>query len=70
MKTQELAELLKKSQADLQKALVEYRSRLQKLRFDLAAGKVKNIREIKSTKKMIARILTVLRNTRVETIAK
>ena len=46
---------------DLQRLLQEKRERLRQLRFDLAGGKVKNVREIRETKKDIARILTFLK---------
>ncbi len=58
MKVRELRE---KSQAELQKLLEDSRERLRQLRFDLAAGKVKNVREIRMIKKEIARILTILK---------
>jgi len=54
------SKLRKKSETELQKILRQKREKLQKLRFDLAAGKLKNFQEIKQTKKDIARILTVL----------
>lgn len=60
MKKKQLEELKNKSLPELQKNLVDYRERLRKLRFDLAQGKVKNIREIKDIKKIIARILTII----------
>ena len=53
-------ELRKKSETELQKILRQKREKLQKLRFDLTAGKLKNFQEIKQTKRDIARILTVL----------
>lgn len=56
MKTEELRQ---KSKAELQRLLEEQRAKLQNLRFNLASGKVKNIREIRATKKDIARILTI-----------
>lgn len=49
-----------RSLQELQKDLADYRSKLQKLKFDLVQGKVKNIKEIKNVKKMIARILTTI----------
>ena len=55
-----IKDIKQKSNNDLQKLLSESRERLRQLRFDLAAGKVKNIREIRMIKKDIARILTVL----------
>ncbi len=54
------SELMPKSLGELQKMLAEYREQLRQLRFDLAAGKVKNIRKIRELKKDIARILTVI----------
>jgi large subunit ribosomal protein L29 len=53
-------ELRQKSEAELKKLLQEKRERLRALRFDLVSGKVKNVREIRETKKDIARILTLL----------
>jgi len=53
-------ELRQKSETELQKILQKKREKLQKLQFDLAAGKLKNFQEIKQTKKDIARILTIL----------
>lgn len=47
-------ELVKKSQDD--------REKLRQMRFDLAGGKVKDVREIREIKKEIARIMTLLKN--------
>ena len=58
MKAEELGT---KSPAELQKLLLESRGKLQQLRFDLAAGKVKNVREIRKTRKAIARVLTLFK---------
>jgi len=55
-----MAEWRKKSKMELQKLLKDDREKLQQLQFDLAAGKVKNVREIHLLKKEIARILTLL----------
>lgn len=57
----EIKELKQKSAAELQKMLQEQREKLRSLKFDLASGKVKNVREIRSLKKGIARILTLLK---------
>jgi len=57
----ELNELRQKSKTELQKMLQDSRERLRQLRFDLAAGKVKNVREVRKIKKEIAKILTLLR---------
>jgi len=56
------AELRQKSKEELQKILQEKKERLRVLRFDLDAGKVKNVREIRELKKDIARILTILKS--------
>ncbi len=55
-------ELRQKSKEELQKNLNDLRERQRSLRFDLAAGKVKNVREVRKTKKDIARMLTILEN--------
>lgn len=52
-------ELRQKSKVELQRILSDKREKLRQLCFDLAAGKVKNVREIRKTKKDIARILTL-----------
>jgi len=54
-----IAELRQKAKGELEKILADSRERLSQLRFDLAAGKVKNVREIRKIKKDIARILTI-----------
>jgi large subunit ribosomal protein L29 len=58
MKTTELRQ---KSKSELQKLLQDSREKLRDLRFGLVSGKVKNVREIRETKKDIARILTLLK---------
>ena len=57
-----IIELKQKNKEELQRILTEDRERLRVLRFDLAAGKVKNVREIRKIRKDIARILTLLRD--------
>lgn len=56
----ELKELKKKSQADLQKFLAEQREKLRDLRFKDANKQLKNVREIRQTRRLIARALTLL----------
>jgi ribosomal protein L29 len=56
----ETKELRTKSAEELTKLLSEQRSALRQLKFDLAAGRVKNIRDLHTTKTTIARIETVL----------
>ena len=55
-----IKEIKQRSEKDLQKDLIEIREKLRGLKFDLSAGKVKNVREIRVIKKNIAQILTVL----------
>lgn len=56
----EISELRQKTKEELQKLLVDSREHLRNLKFDLASGKVKNVREIRNIKKDIARILTII----------
>lgn len=61
-----LRELKLKTKKELQENLISLREKLRELRFNLAGGKVKNIREVHQTKKGIARILTLLRQENTE----
>jgi len=54
-------EIRKKTKTELGKQLLKERETLRKLRFDLASGKVKNVREIRNLRKEIARIFTILK---------
>ena len=54
------SELRQKSKAELNKILKEKKEELRQFYFDLASGKVKNIRTVRKDKKDIARILTIL----------
>ncbi|MEK7503828.1 MAG: 50S ribosomal protein L29 [Patescibacteria group bacterium] len=56
-----ISEIRQKTKKELESMLRERRERLRNLRFDLASGKVKNVREIRELKKDIARVLTLLR---------
>ena len=55
-------ELRQKPKNELQNVLQEQREKLRLLSFDLSSGKVKNVREIRKTRKNIARTLTILKN--------
>jgi large subunit ribosomal protein L29 len=57
MKIKELRSL---SKEELAKKIKDGKEKLRQLRFDLTAGKVKNVREIRHIKKEIARINTLL----------
>jgi large subunit ribosomal protein L29 len=54
-----MAELRQKNTEDLKKMLADDKEKLRQLRFDLAAGKVKNVKEVQKTRKEIARIMTL-----------
>ncbi len=56
-----ISELRNKTKDELEKTLQDLRERLRQLRFDLASGKVKNVREIRKIKKEVAKILTILK---------
>jgi len=60
-------ELKQKSKDELQKLLKEKRAKLQEFNFDLAAGKVKKVREVRKIKKDIARMLTAINSKQLET---
>lgn len=57
MKTKDLRA---QSAKDLSEMLAAKREKLRELKFNLASGKVKNIRELHAVKKDIAKILTLL----------
>lgn len=59
--TMKMSELTIKSKKELEKLASTLREKKRQLRFDLVAGKVKNIDDIKRARKDIARILTVLK---------
>jgi large subunit ribosomal protein L29 len=59
-------ELRIKKETGLRKTLADLREKLRSLKFDLAAGKVKNVREIRQIKKDIAKILTILKEKKHE----
>lgn len=56
-------EMKNKPQGELHKFILELRAKLWQYKVDLAAGKVKNIKEIRAAKKDIARILTWIKST-------
>ena len=56
-----LKELRKKESKDLMELLPQYRDKLRELRFKIANKQLRNIREVRETKKIIAQILTLLK---------
>lgn len=61
-----IQELRRKSIKELQQTLIGLRDKLRELRFNLAGGKVKNIKEIRETKRDIARVSTLLKEREYE----
>jgi len=53
-------DIRRKKEPELAKDLKDLREKLRDLRFNLASGKVKDIREIRVVKRDIARILTII----------
>lgn len=55
-----IEELRKKDSAELQKSIQDLKKKLSDFRFRFSSNKLKNVKEIESTKKDIARMLTIL----------
>ena len=60
MKTKETEQLKNKVESELSNEIKKSKDKLWELQVDLRAGKLKNVSDIKKTKKLIARINTVL----------
>lgn len=60
MKKNDIKEMKNKPVAELELAVKEGTERLRALRFDLAAGKVKNVSELREVRKRIARAKTFI----------
>ena len=56
-----IKELRNKDEKSLNKMEFVLREKLRALRFDLQAGKVKNVKEVKQTRRTIAQILTIMK---------
>ncbi len=63
MKTREIQELKQKPVVELERLLAESMERLRVLKFDLAAGKVKDIAELRTLRRDIARLETFIKQT-------
>ncbi|MFA6376677.1 MAG: 50S ribosomal protein L29 [Candidatus Paceibacterota bacterium] len=59
-----ISELRQKNELELSRLMEENLSRLAELRFDLAGGKVKNLKEVRTAKLDIARIKTLQKETK------
>lgn len=66
MKRDEIQKLKAKPVAELEKDLADSQENLGVLKFDLASGKVKKTSEMRDLKKKIARILTFLKDKRIQ----
>ncbi|MFH1233098.1 MAG: 50S ribosomal protein L29 [Patescibacteria group bacterium] len=56
----EFKELIKKTNKELQKLLSESREKLRELRFKDGNKQLKNVREIRCVRKLIAQVLTLI----------
>lgn len=61
MKRKEIEQMKNLPVAELAKAVKNGREHLRVMKFDLAAGKVKDVRELRESKKNIARALTLMK---------
>jgi len=61
MAIMKINELRQKTSAELKSLLNDERDRARKERFDLLSGKKKNIKTIRDSKLMIARIITLIK---------
>lgn len=62
----ELKELKNLPENELKLLLTQKQERLRVLRFDLSFGKVKNVREIRATRKIIAQAQTILKEWKIK----
>ena len=56
----ELKELRKKSDQELRKLLAENREKFREQRFKVSTRQLKTVRDVRKTKTLVARILTIL----------
>jgi ribosomal protein L29 len=66
MKKKDVQEMKNKALGELEHIISEGSDRLRVLRFDLAAGKVKNVNELHETRKKIARAKTFIRQQEIK----
>lgn len=62
MKKKEIGEFKNKPLAELEKFVRDSKEKLRAMKFDLAAGKVKNVKDLRMLKKDIARALTFIKD--------
>ncbi|MCL4405147.1 50S ribosomal protein L29 [Patescibacteria group bacterium] len=61
MKKNDIQKLKEMSSQEMERVIGNAREDLRKLKFDLAAGKVKDIRSVSEARKKIARLMTFVR---------
>jgi ribosomal protein L29 len=61
MKKKDIQDLKVKSEAELARLVAETNDKIRALRFDLAAGKVKNVNELRQARKKVARMKTFMK---------
>jgi ribosomal protein L29 len=61
MKRKEITELKTRPVAELEKFVRDSKEKLRAMKFDLAAGKVKNVKDLRALRKDIARALTFMK---------
>ncbi len=61
MKKREIQELKKRPAVELSRLVHEGSEKLRSLKFDLAAGKVKNVNELRVLRKNLARMQTFIK---------
>jgi ribosomal protein L29 len=64
----EMKELKDKNEAELSKLLASTREKLRDMRFGVSVGKLKQVREIRQARQLIARILTIMKANTVASI--
>ena len=57
-----ITELRDKTDQELSRSLAELRDKVRDLRFKIAARRLTDVREVRESRKAIARILTVIRS--------
>ncbi len=66
MKKSKITEILVKSEAEIRRILSETKQEIVKLKVDLVCGKLKNVSVIGEKRKLIARILTHLKKSKLQ----
>lgn len=61
MKRTEIQKLKAKSATELVADIEKTRKELEQMRFDMASGKIKNVRSMQEAKKKVARMLTFIK---------